>query len=87
MESLTQGRSKHLPRQICLGLHVTILVKQVPPSMIAGLLHKSAIAVWDYQNLTIWIDKTVSLARKWEAYRHELIHAIIDTDTTERGGI
>jgi hypothetical protein len=76
-----------IPHRISLGLNRTVQVKQVPPSVIAGIIGRNKGGVWDPENNTIWLDKTVSLQRKWKFYRHELDHALNDVRDEEEGGI
>jgi hypothetical protein len=76
-----------IPRRIALGADRVIAVKQVPPSVVAGIVSKEDVAAWDRANDTIWIDRTVSHKRKWRAYRHELLHALTDVHDEENGGI
>ncbi len=76
-----------IPRRVSMGLNRIILVKQVPPSIIAGIVTKDDAGAWDKTTNTIWIDKTMSLQRRWAAYMHELMHALVDAYEEERGGI
>ena len=48
--------------------------------------HTSAGAWVDTQR-TIYIDKSLSKQRQWEVYWHELLHAVLDIGTLDRGGI
>lgn len=76
-----------IPHRVALDLKRTILIKQVPPSIIAGIVTKDDVGAWDKATNTIWLDKTVSLPRKWAAYRHELDHALNDVRDEVEGGI
>ena len=76
-----------IPRRVPLDLNRTVLVKQVAPSIIAGIVSKDDVGAWDKATNTIWLDKTVSLQRKWRAYRHELDHALNDVRDEVEGGI
>lgn len=42
---------------------------------------------WDDELQTIFVDSTMSRQRQWEAYFHELYHAVHDTAERNRGGI
>lgn len=76
-----------VPHRVVLDLNRTVLVKQVLPSIIAGIVNKGDVGAWDKSTNTIWLDKTVSLQRKWKAYRHELDHALNDVRDEVDGGI
>ena len=48
--------------------------------------HMSAGA-WVDTERTIYIDKSLTKQRQWEVYWHELLHAVLDIGTLDRGGI
>lgn len=76
-----------LPRRVSLGLTRTVLVKLIPPATLSGIIGRNKAGCWDGENSTIWIDATLSLARKWRAFRHELMHAVVDVHEDENGSI
>ena len=76
-----------LPRKVKVGLEVTLSINQVTPSILAGIIGPNKAGAWDEATMTIWIDKTLSLKRKWAAFRHELGHALWDIHEKENGGI
>lgn len=84
-------RVPRLPKRHVLGPGYIVKVVEVAPDVlrhIAGDAEKNLSAgVWSSDELTIYIDKSVSRDRKWAAYRHELLHAVHDVDTIIRGGI
>lgn len=84
---MSNAKVNRIPRRFPLGINRAILVKHVAPSIIAGIVTKDDVSAWDKATNTIWLDKTVSTQRKWEAFRHELDHALNDVRDEERGGI
>lgn len=78
----------HPPRKVWLAPSVCYTVKYVSPNFIEGAFGKKGKAGFtDTEARIIYIDKTLSFVRKWSVVRHELIHAIIDTDTEIGGGL
>jgi len=86
-----KARLGRLPKSIHLGRGYLVKIEIITPTQIAEILEieeKDAVAgFWDDDDWVIYIDGSVSRKRQWEAYFHELIHAVHDTAELNRGGI
>jgi hypothetical protein len=81
-------KSRRIPRTIWLAEGKAIKVVFEPPAVItAGYGEPGKAGFYDPKTFTIHIDKTVNKNRKWAIFRHELIHAVIDTEVEVNGGI
>jgi hypothetical protein len=79
---------RRIPRTIWLDENYKVNVKIEPPAMItAGYGEPGKIGYYNHATMTIHLDRTISMKRKWQVLRHELIHAIIDLDLEVNGGI
>jgi len=86
-----KARLGRLPKRVNLGRGYVVRIFLLTPSQISDTLEideKNTVAGWwDDEEWAIYIDSTVSRQRQWEAYFHELIHAVHDTAEVNRGGI
>ena len=86
-----KSRLGRLPKQIALGRGYVVRVFLVTPTQMAEILEiddKDTVAgFWDDEEWAIYIDSSLSVKGQWEAYFHELIHAVHDTAEINRGGI
>jgi len=83
-----------LPRRIVLGPEWIVPVVQLVHSKYIVTAeeedeprdHRSA-AHFDIGERVMYLDQSLPLARRWQAYRHELMHALIDIALMEAGGV
>ena len=78
-----------IPRRVRLGLKHVVVVKCVKPSVLYGMLEEKerpreerSLGAWMVDDMTIYIQSTLSLEEKWRTYLHELLHAIHDILST-----
>jgi len=72
-----------LPRSVNLGRGYLVKIRVMP---MAELKHAAGIedeegavdGAWEHETLTIYIDRGLSIKRRWEIYWHELLHAVND---------
>lgn len=83
-----------IPRRIVLGPNYFIPVVQLPHTKYATaadeedeLRENRSAAHFDLGERVMYLDRSIPLARRWRAYRHELMHALIDIALTEAGGV
>ena len=50
-------------------------------------IRRASAGAWVDTERTIYIDKSLTKQRQWEVYWHELLHAVLDIGTLDRGGI
>ena len=50
-------------------------------------IRRASAGAWVDTDRTIYIDKSLTKQRQWEVYWHELLHAVLDIGTLDRGGI
>ena len=50
-------------------------------------IRNTSAGAWVDTERTIYIDKSLTKQRQWEVYWHELLHAVLDIGTLDRGGI
>lgn len=72
-----------IPRRVPLGRGYIVKVLLVSPAALVELCDDEVElgqveGLWDDDAMTIYIDKTMSLARQWGAYWHEVGHAVND---------
>lgn len=83
-----------LPRRVVLGPEWVVPVIQLPHAKYAVTAeeeeeapeHRSA-AHFDIGERVMYLDVSLPLSRRWRAYRHELMHALIDIALMEAGGV
>jgi hypothetical protein len=76
-----------VPRTRDLGFGYKIAIKPVSPAMMKAMGCDGWAGAWVADEMTIYLDKSMSLIRKAEAYFHELGHAVSDMQIKVRGGI
>jgi Zn-dependent peptidase ImmA (M78 family) len=70
-----------------LGFGYKVTVKVLSPAMMKVMGCDGWAGVWMADDNAIYIDKSMSLARKQEAFFHELGHAVNDMSVRAKGGI
>ena len=83
-----------LPRRVVLGPEWVVPVVQLPHAKYLVAAdeddeppgHQSG-AHFDTNERVMYLDQSLSLTKRWKAYRHELMHALIDIALMEAGGI
>ena len=91
-----------LPTRKNIGRGYTISIKLITPTELAHITNetdsknymglrpiarKSSAGAWIDTTRTIYIDKSLTKQKQWEVYWHEMLHAILDIGTLDRGGI
>ena len=79
--------TQRLPRTRDLGFNWKIKIKLVSKEVLRAMGCEGLPGAWSVDDLTIFIDKTISSSRKQETYWHELYHALADIELRARGGI
>lgn len=83
-----------LPKRKNLGKGYIIQIKLVTNTELMLILKepktdsiKQYAGAWVDTDRIIYIDKNLTKAKQWEVYWHELLHAIHDIATLDKGGI
>ena len=88
---MNKRRLSRLPAWVHLGRGYKLRVVLVTPTQMQDLLDEDELggtaACWDDDTYTISVDNTLSRSAQWEAYFHELYHAVHDIAERNRGKI
>ena len=84
-ESIGALRAPAYNSSICI--YSSSYAKHTSARGLRPLVRRSSAGAWIDTERTIYIDKSLSKQRQWEVYWHELMHAILDISTLDRGGI
>lgn len=83
-----------LPRRIVLGPEHVVSVVQLPHAKYAEVADEDdeprqnrSAAHADLGERVIYLDCSLPLSRRWRAFRHELMHMLIDIALMEMGGV
>jgi hypothetical protein len=90
--AVTQRRRLgRLPQAVTLGHGYTVRVAMLTQSEMMEVADEDEIGLtagcWSVEDLTIFIDGTMSRQRQWATYFHELLHAVHDIAENHRGDI
>jgi hypothetical protein len=74
---------KVIPNRITLPFGFVIAVHRISPSEMADRLEEdldegNAAGFWDYDQMAIFIDKTLPIAKQRYIMAHEMVHAVND---------
>lgn len=74
---------KVIPKFVDLPFGFRIEVRRIPPSEMADRLEEdledgSAAGFWDFDEMTIFIDKSLPAAKQRYILAHEMVHAVND---------
>lgn len=85
---MLRRRLGRLPKKVSLGRGYTvgvILVTRTQMQEITDDEEKDMTAAcWDTDTMTIYVDNSLSRSKMWEAYFHELYHAVHDVAEKNR---
>lgn len=82
--------TKRFPRRVHVGRGYVINVQLVSAAELADLLDEEpgeTAGMWDVDKDTIYVRRDLPQRRRWEAYWHEMLHAIHDIAIRDHGGI
>ena len=79
--------SKRIPKTTHLGYGWKVSIHLVSKEVMTAMGCPGIPGAWDVDKMTIFIEKSISSARKQEVYWHELYHALADIEVRARGGI